>query len=153
MTADHRTRRRAATTRRAAATGTRRRARTAGAGTLAAAALVLTIPVLTACDAVQKAFDCAQLAVEVSNDVNNLQEALTGAAVNPEDTVKIIDILEDDLAEIDDRTDNADVSKAVDDLQKAVGNVRTAIDQGDRTPDLTPVTDALGELTNVCTPG
>jgi hypothetical protein len=36
-------------------------------------------------------------------------------------------------------------------VKKAVGNVRTAIKNGDRTPDVSPVTDAAGELTKVCT--
>ena len=48
-------------------------------------------------------------------------------------------------------TDNVDVNKAVDNLNKAVGNVRTAIKNGDNTPDVSPVTDAAGELTKVCT--
>ncbi|MFF8813466.1 hypothetical protein [Streptomyces pactum] len=145
MTAIHRIRRTAP------AAGARRRATTAG--TLAAASLVLAVPALTGCDSVQKAVDCAQLALEVTNDVNELQNALTGAAVNPQDADKIIDLLEDDLDKLGDRTDNADVAKAVENLDQAVGNVRTAMDRGDRTPDLTPVTEALGELTNVCTPG
>ncbi|MFH8370295.1 hypothetical protein [Streptomyces sp. NPDC018031] len=129
------------------------RSRATTAGTLAAASLVLALPALTGCDAVQRAVDCAQLAVEVSDDVNDLQDALTGAAVNPEDADKVIDTLDENLAEIDDRTDNADVAKAVDDLQQAVDNVRTAVDNGDETPDLTPVADAMAELTNVCSPG
>jgi hypothetical protein len=33
-----------------------------------------------------------------------------------------------------------------------VENVRTAIKNGDNTPDISPVTDAAGELTKVCTP-
>jgi hypothetical protein len=33
-----------------------------------------------------------------------------------------------------------------------VSNVRTAVRNGDETPDVSPVTDAAGELTKVCTP-
>ncbi|KUJ64965.1 hypothetical protein ACZ90_52390 [Streptomyces albus subsp. albus] len=119
---------------------------------LTAAALALSIPLLTGCDAVSKAVDCARLAVEISNDVNDLQGALVGAAVNPDDADRIIDTLDRDLTKLDKRSDNADVGKAVDNLQQAVDNVRTALDQG-RKPDLSPVTAALGELTDVCTPG
>jgi hypothetical protein len=54
--------------------------------------------------------------------------------------------------EVGDQTDDADVNKAVDDLQKAVTNVRDAVKNGDETPDISPVTDAAGELTKVCTP-
>ncbi|TVL89203.1 hypothetical protein [Streptomyces sp. SAJ15] len=130
---------------------THRRRNTATA--LAAAAVIaLAGPALVGCDTVQKALDCAQLAVEISNDVDDLQDAVTGAAVNPEDADKILDTLNEDIDKISDKTDNADVEKAVEDLRKAVDNVRTAIDEG-KAPDLKPVTDALGELTDVCSPG
>jgi hypothetical protein len=117
--------------------------------TLAAAALL--VPLTTGCDAVDKALDCGRLAVEISNDVDDLQDAVTGAAVNPADADKILDALDKDIDKVGDRTDNTDVGKALDDLQKAVDNVQTSVDSGKR-PDLAPVKDATGELTNVCTP-
>ena len=40
----------------------------------------------------------------------------------------------------------------IDDLQKPVTNVRDSIKTGAETPDISPVTDAAGELTKVCTP-
>ena len=55
------------------------------------------------------------------------------------------------MVKISDKTDDTDVNKAVDDLDKAVDNVREAIKNGDDTPDISPVTDAAGELTKVCT--
>ncbi|MFC0602088.1 hypothetical protein [Streptomyces palmae] len=122
------------------------------AAALTAAALALSIPLLTGCDSVRKAVDCARLAVEISNDVNDLQSALTATAVNPDDADRIIDSLDRDLAKLDKRTDNTDVGKAVDNLQQAVDNVRTALDRGEK-PDLSPVAAAAGELTDVCTPG
>jgi hypothetical protein len=73
-----------------------------------------------------------------SNDPTQLDESLAAIDKN--------------LDKIGDKTDNADVSKAVDDLAKAVDNVRTSIENGDETPDISPVTDAAGELTKVCTP-
>jgi hypothetical protein len=63
-----------------------------------------------------------------------------------------LDSIDKNLDDIGDKTDNADVNKAVDNLGDAVGNVRTAVKNGDATPDLSPVTDAAGELTKVCTP-
>ncbi|MER8159439.1 hypothetical protein [Streptomyces sp. NPDC094472] len=117
----------------------------------ALAAVALIVPVTIGCSAVEKALDCAQLAVEISNDVDDLQDALTGAAANPQDADKILDALDKDIDKVGDRTDNADVGKAVDDLQKAVDNVQESVDSGKR-PDMTPVRDAAGELTGVCTP-
>ncbi|MEV6791754.1 hypothetical protein AB0M87_07095 [Streptomyces sp. NPDC051320] len=49
------------------------------------------------------------------------------------------------------KTDDTDVSKAVDDLGTAVEHVRASADSGDRAPDLSPVSDAASELTQVCT--
>ncbi|MBA6438397.1 MULTISPECIES: hypothetical protein [Streptomyces] len=117
----------------------------------ALAAVALAVPVTVGCSAVEKALDCAQLAVEISNDVDDLQDALTGAAVDPQQADKILDALDKDIDKVGDRTDNADVGKAVDDLQKAVDNVQKSVDSG-KDPDLTPVKDAAGELTNVCSP-
>ncbi|MBI0296812.1 hypothetical protein JBE04_20700 [Streptomyces sp. PRKS01-29] len=117
----------------------------------ALAAVALIVPVSVGCGAVEKALDCAQLAVEISNDVDDLQDALTGAAVDPQQADKILDSLDADIDKVGDRTDNADVGKAIDDLQKAVDNVQKSVDSG-QDPDLSPVRDAAGELTNVCSP-
>ncbi|GLV78567.1 hypothetical protein [Streptomyces hygroscopicus] len=117
----------------------------------ALAAVALAVPLTAGCGAVEKALDCAQLAVEISNDVDDLQDVLTGAADNPADAEKVLDALEEDIDKVGDRTDDADVGKAVDSLQKAVDTVQKSVDSGER-PDLTPVRDAAGELTGVCTP-
>lgn len=127
------------------------RRRTTTAAVTALAAVVLAVPITVGCSAVEKALDCAQLAVEISNDVDDLQDALTGAAVNPDDADKILDALDKDIDKMGGRTDNADVGKAVDHLQKAVDNVQKSVDSG-QNPDLTPVRDAASELTNVCSP-
>ncbi|MGY0061374.1 hypothetical protein ACWY4P_33360 [Streptomyces sp. LZ34] len=119
---------------------------------LAAFAVVaLAVPITAGCSAIEKAIDCAQLAVDITTDVDDLQDAVGGAVVDPQDADKILDALDKDIDKIKDKTDNADVGKAVDDLQKAVDNVQTAIDKG-QDPDLTPVKDAAGELTKVCSP-
>ncbi|MEU8932650.1 hypothetical protein AB0D30_22540 [Streptomyces sp. NPDC048409] len=129
----------------------RRRGRriTAIAAVTATAALTLG---LTGCDAVDKALDCVQTADSIADSVTDLQQAVENAADDPTRTDASLDSIQSNLGKIGDKTDDADVNKAVDDLDKAVDNVRTALKNGDSTPDVTPVTDAAGELTKVCTP-
>ncbi|MEU5597268.1 hypothetical protein [Streptomyces sp. NPDC020298] len=120
--------------------------------TLAAAGTALTFGLAAGCSAVDKALDCMQTAHAVADDVTDLQFAAAHAAVNPDRADASLDDIDKDLKKIGNRTDNADLNKTVDDLDKAVDNVRTAIKNGDKTPDLTPVKDATVELTKVCTP-
>ncbi|MGW2686096.1 hypothetical protein ACWC6I_23435 [Streptomyces sp. NPDC001414] len=129
----------------------RRRGRriTAIAAVTATAALTLG---LTGCDAVDKALDCVQTADSIADSVTDLQQAVENAADDPTRTDASLDSIQSNLGKIGDRTDDADVNKAVDDLDRAVDNVRTALKNGDSTPDVAPVTDAAGELTKVCTP-
>ncbi|MFF8590768.1 hypothetical protein ACF061_04905 [Streptomyces sp. NPDC015220] len=116
------------------------------------AAVALTLSALTGCDAMNKALDCVQTADTIADSVTDLQQAVQNAADDPAQTDDALRSIERNLKKIGDRTDDADVNKAVDDLGKAVDNVRTAIGDGDKTPDVSPVTDAAGELTKVCTP-
>jgi len=118
----------------------------------ALAAIGLTAGLTTGCDAVNKALDCVQTADTIADSVTDLQQAVENAANDPTQTQESLTSIENNLDKIGDKTDNADVNKAVDDLQKAVANVRTAVKNGDNTPDVSPVTDAAGELTKVCTP-
>lgn len=128
----------------------RRRSRIATA-VAAVAAAALTAGLTTGCDAVNKALDCVQTADSIADNVTDLQQAVENAATDPTQTDASLNSIEKDLNKIGDKTDNADVNKAVDDLNKAVDNVRTAVKNGDKTPDISPVTDAAGELTKVCT--
>ncbi|MEU6549705.1 hypothetical protein ABZ915_05340 [Streptomyces sp. NPDC046915] len=118
---------------------------------VAAAGIALTACLAASCSAVDKALDCMQTAHSVADDVTDLQFAAAHAAVNPKRADASLDDIDKDLKEIKNKTENADVDKAADDLDKAVHNVRTAIKDGDSTPDLSPVKDATGELTKVCT--
>ena len=118
----------------------------------ALAAIGLTAGLTTGCDAVNKALDCVQTADTIADSVTDLQQAVENAANDPTQTQESLTSIENNLDKIGDKTDNADVDKAVDDLRKAVANVRTAVKNGDNTPDVSPVTDAAGELTKVCTP-
>jgi uncharacterized protein YoxC len=120
--------------------------------TLAAlAAAGLTAALTTGCDAVNKALDCVHTADTVATSVTRLQQDVQNAANDPTQLDESLASIDKDLGKIGDKTDNADVNTAVDDLGKAVDSVRTAIKNGDHTPDLTPVTHAAGELTKVCT--
>lgn len=127
----------------------RRRRMTAIAG--AVAAVALTAGLTTGCDAVNKALDCVQTADAIATSVSDLQQAVENAANDPTQASEALESIDKNLTDIGDKTDNADVNKAVDNLNTAVDNVRTAINNGDATPDISGVTDAAGELTKVCT--
>ncbi|MER5176908.1 hypothetical protein ABT009_00755 [Streptomyces sp. NPDC002896] len=119
---------------------------------IALVSLALAAPLAAGCSAVDKALDCVQTADAIADSVTELKQAVDNAANDPTQAGEALDSIEKNLDEIGGKTDNADVDKAVDDLGKAVTNVREAIDSGDETPDISPVTDAAGELTKVCTP-
>ncbi|SED67844.1 hypothetical protein SAMN05216489_04100 [Streptomyces sp. 3213] len=133
------------------AAASRRRSRSRIAVATTVAVIGLTAGLATGCDAVDKAIDCVQTADTIADSVTGLQQAVENAANDPTQTDQSLNSIEKDLAKIGDKTDNADVNKAVDSLEKAVDNVRTAVKNGDNTPDISPVTDAAGELTKVCT--
>ncbi|GAV44946.1 hypothetical protein [Streptomyces acidiscabies] len=129
----------------------RRGRRTAIAAAAAAVALTMGFTT-TGCDAVNKALDCVQTAETVADSVTDLQQAVENAATDPTQLDESLASIDKDLNTLGDKTDDADVNKAVDGLREAVTNVRSSVDSGDRTPDLSPLTDAAGELTKVCTP-
>jgi hypothetical protein len=127
----------------------RHRRRTAALAVLAA---LVAVPAAAGCDAVNKALDCVQTADSIADSVTDLQQAVENAADDPTRTDESLNSIEKNLSGIGDKTDDTDVNKAVEGLRKAVDNVRTSVKNGDNTPDVSPVTDAAGELTKVCTP-
>ncbi|GGQ14838.1 MULTISPECIES: hypothetical protein [Streptomyces] len=118
-----------------------------------AVAAVLTIPALSACDAISTAMDCANTAVAITDGANDLQQAVSQAGNSPQDAKNALDQIEANLKKIGDQTDNADLGKAIDSMNTAVKNVRTSIDSGNSVPDIKPVADAASEISKVCTPG
>ncbi|MEU8853359.1 MULTISPECIES: hypothetical protein [Streptomyces] len=126
----------------------RRHQRTA----LAVTATLLTLTAAVGCGAVDKALDCVRTADAIAASVGNLQQAVSTASDDPTQASESLDQIDKELKDLGDTTDNADLSKAVDDLQAGVTNVRNSIDKGDATPDITPVTDAATEIGKVCTP-
>lgn len=118
---------------------------------LAITATLLTLTAAAGCGAVDKALDCVRTADAIATSVNNLQQAVS----NADDLTKAsesLDQIDKELKELGDTTDNADLGKAVDDLEAGVTNVRSSIEKGDATPDITPVTEAATEIGKVCTP-
>ncbi|WP_267246012.1 hypothetical protein [Streptomyces sp. PR69] len=126
-----------------------RRIRTAVVATAAAAALTGVI----GCGALDKALDCVQTADAIATSVNKLQQAVSTAADDPTQLNEALDEIDTELGKLKNDTDNADLSKAVEDLDKGVDSVREAVNNGDANPDISPVTDAAAEIGKVCTPG
>ncbi|WP_346768256.1 hypothetical protein [Streptomyces sp. R301] len=118
--------------------------------TVATAAAVATF--LTGCGALDKAMDCVKTADAIATSVGKLQQAVSNASNDVAQIEESLNSISTELGNLKDTTDNADLSKAVDDLAKGVETVRTAVKDGDATPDITPITDAAGEIGKVCTP-
>ncbi|MEE1796723.1 hypothetical protein PUR28_39075 [Streptomyces sp. BE308] len=118
---------------------------------IAVTAALLALTAAAGCGAVDKAIDCVRTADAIATSVNNLQQAISNASEDPTQASEALDEIDKELKNLGDTTDNADLGKAVDDLQDGVGNVRASIEKGDATPDITPVTDAATEIGKVCT--
>lgn len=116
------------------------------------AAVLITLTGAAGCGALDKALDCVQTADAIATSVDKLQQAISTAADDPTQAEEALNDIDTELDKLQDTTDNADLSKAVDDLGTGVGTVREAIESGDATPDLSPVTDAATEIGKVCTP-
>ncbi|MEU2248881.1 hypothetical protein [Streptomyces sp. NPDC019224] len=119
---------------------------------LAVTAALLAVTAAAGCSALDKTLDCVRTADAIATSVGNLRQAVSNASSDPTQASEALDEIEKELGDLGDKTDNADLTKAVDDLRSGVTNVRDAIDKGDATPDITPVTDAAGEIAKVCTP-
>ncbi|MEU8886863.1 hypothetical protein [Streptomyces sp. NPDC048442] len=119
---------------------------------LALAATALAATSLVGCGALDKAMDCANTATTIAASVDKLTRAISSAADNPLQSQQALNDIDRELKTLGDKTDNADLSKAVKDLGTGVDNVRKSLDSGDTTPDLKPVTDAAAEIGKVCTP-
>ncbi|MFE9400258.1 hypothetical protein ACFYNY_00580 [Streptomyces sp. NPDC006530] len=119
---------------------------------LALATAALAVTVTAGCGAIDKAIDCVNTADAIGSSVSNLGRAVNNATDNPAQADQALDDIDKELSALKNKTGNADLSKAVGDLDKAVDNVRTAIKNGDNTPDISGVTEAAKEVGKVCTP-
>ena len=81
-----------------------------------------------------------------------IHEAGLDAQNDPGQTAASIAIINENVAHIGDRTDNANVNKAVDDLNTALANYNRSILDGDTDPDTSAINNAVNELANACTP-
>ncbi|MBM9621359.1 hypothetical protein ACFU9F_19780 [Streptomyces zhihengii] len=120
---------------------------------LSIATAALLVPAAVGCAALDKAIECVETADAIATSVGNLQDAVATGTSDLGQARESLDAIDRELGNLGDKTDNADLSKAVDDLKTGVTNVRTAIENGDATPDISPVTDAATEIGKVCTPG
>jgi outer membrane murein-binding lipoprotein Lpp len=120
---------------------------------LALAAAAVALPLTVGCAALDKAMDCANTASTIATSVDKLQQAVTAAANDPAQSKQALNDIDRELKALGDKTGNADLSKAVKDLTAGVSNVRKAIETGDTSPELKPITDAATEIGKVCTPG
>ncbi|QNP63505.1 hypothetical protein [Streptomyces genisteinicus] len=120
---------------------------------LSIATAALLVPATVGCAALDKAIECVETADAIATSVGNLQDAVATGTSDLTQARESLDAIDRELGTLGDKTDNADLSKAVDDLTAGVTNVRTAIENGDATPDISPVTDAATEIGKVCTPG
>ncbi|MFL3866498.1 hypothetical protein LT966_07715 [Streptomyces griseobrunneus] len=119
---------------------------------LATAAALLALTTAAGCAGLDKALDCVRTADAIATSVGNLQRAVSSASEDITQASEALDEIDRELKNLGDTTDDADLSKAVDDLEAGVANVRESIEKGDATPDITPVTNAAGEIGKVCTP-
>ncbi|MEU6979505.1 MULTISPECIES: hypothetical protein [unclassified Streptomyces] len=108
---------------------------------------------LVGCGALDKAMDCVKTADAIATSVDKLSQAVSSASNDPTQIEEALNSIDTELGNLKNTTDNADLSKAVDDLTKGVDSVRTAVKNGDATPDIKPITDAAAEVGKVCTPG
>ncbi|MFD9031609.1 hypothetical protein ACFVZW_10730 [Streptomyces sp. NPDC059567] len=119
--------------------------------TVASAAVLTTT--LVGCGALDKAMDCVATADAIATSVSKLEQAASSASNDPTQLNESLNEISTELGKLKDTTDNADLSKAVDDLTKGVESVKTSVNNGDTTPDIKPITDAATEIGKVCTPG
>lgn len=127
----------------------RTRHTTAGA---AAVLALLTVGLTTGCGAVDQTLGCVRTANAIATSVNDLQKAVDSAANDPAQAEKALAEIDKNLAAVGDTSKDADVSKAADDLKKAVADVTDAVRGGNPAPDITPVQTAAADLAKVCSP-
>lgn len=112
------------------ATRHRRHRRTA----LAITATLLTVTAAAGCSALDKTLDCVRTADAIATSVDNLQQAVANASSDPTQASESLDEIEKELGNLGDKTDDADLTKAVDDLQAGCRQRPRLHRQGRRHP-------------------
>jgi len=117
----------------------------------AVAALVLILPLSAiSCSAAEKALSCANTAVQITSHVAQLGEAFNNADQDPAAAGQALQNLKGDVDKLGRNSGDADLGKAVDDLQTQIDNVQKAVD-GNQVPDLAPLGSAAARVSKVCT--
>ncbi|MER6399146.1 MULTISPECIES: hypothetical protein [unclassified Kitasatospora] len=119
--------------------------------TLAVAGLIAILPLsAVSCSAAQKALDCGNTAVRITGDISDVTTAFNNASNDSAAAGQALQKLKNDLDDLGKNSKNTDVAKAITDLNTQVGKVQQAINDK-QAPDLKPLGDAAGNLTQVCT--
>ncbi|KOG88987.1 hypothetical protein [Streptomyces varsoviensis] len=129
----------------------RQRRRRVTTAVTACAALAIALPLISACDPVDKAVDCGRLASTLSDDVSDLARTVHNTSAGSDEAKKSVDRLNKDLGRLA-KSDDESVKKSVDALTKAVDEIDDAVAE-DRRPDLSGLKDATSGLVKTCTPG
>lgn len=114
----------------------------------ALATTVLVAAGLTGCSALERALDCADAAATIAGEVQDVQNV----GEDPRAIVTELRDVERTLKDLKQDTDNADVKKAIGDLETEVTKARKTAEKG-KVPDVQPVTEGAGNLTEVCAGG
>ena len=119
--------------------------------TLAVAALIAILPLsAVSCSAAQKALDCGNTAVRISGDIADVTSTFDNASNDAAAAGAALQKLKNDLDQLGKNSKNTDVAQAIADLDSQVTKVQQAVD-ANQVPDLKPLGDAAGNLTQVCT--
>ncbi|MCX5212722.1 hypothetical protein OG689_26140 [Kitasatospora sp. NBC_00240] len=119
--------------------------------TLAVAALIAILPLsAVSCSAAQKALDCGNTAIKISGDITDVTTAFNNASNDAAAAGQALQKLKNDLDQLGKNSKNTDVSQAITDLTTQVDKVQQAVN-AKQVPDLKPLGDAAGNLTQVCT--
>ncbi|MEV0262163.1 hypothetical protein AB0I49_12540 [Streptomyces sp. NPDC050617] len=129
----------------------RNRRRRATTAVTACAALALALPLISACDPVDKAVDCGRLASTLSDDVSDLVRTVHNTSAGSDEAKKSVDRLQKDLGRLA-KSDDESVKKSVGALTKAVDEIDDAV-ADDRRPDFSSLKNATSGLVKTCTPG
>ncbi|MEV7778701.1 hypothetical protein [Kitasatospora sp. NPDC088351] len=118
--------------------------------TLAVAGLIAILPLsAVSCSAAQKALDCGNTAVRITGDLADVTSAYDNASNDAAAAGQALQKLKNDLDQLGRNSKDTDVAKAISDLQTQVDKVQKAVNDKE-VPDLKPLGDAAGNLTQVC---
>ena len=133
-------------------TANRRHTRRTASIAAAMAAAALTASLVSGCDSsTGNSAACFPSLGTIAASLIAIHQAGLDASNDPSQTAESITVMDENLAKIGDKTDNAQLNKAVEDLDKSIADYNQAILNGDTHPDTSAITNAANEFTDVCT--